>query len=347
MGSRRTWRSASWRPPREDPGRGRSRVHRLRLRPPSPRGTSGRRGSRARQAHLCRAHGEPGGSVTRPGGAGGGRHRRRRHGVRRRGGVRRDRQLRRGVPRGPLDPLAWRVHPDRRLRRLRVARGRTGEGHPPSTGLDRRGVRVDPLGLVHRGLDPSTLVSLLRLQGGWRSDRPRLPPHLWRGRARRPRFEQLRTAAASREAHPAPILNAAAGQPDPLLGDRLPVRNWIFVDDFCAAIDVVLERGQAGEVYNAGGPDELRNIDVVKAILELTGRDESLIQQVSDRLGHDRRYSLSSDRLRELGWEPEVRFDAGLARTVDWYRENERWWGPIRSGEYRDYYERQYGRALS
>ncbi len=146
---------------------------------------------------------------------------------------------------------------------------------------------------------------------------------------------------------PLAILNALAGDPIPVYGDGLQVRNWIFVDDFCAAIDVVLERGQAGEVYNAGGPDELRNIDVVKAILELTGRDESLIQQVSDRLGHDRRYSLSSDRLRELGWEPEVRFDAGLARTVDWYRENERWWGPIRSGEYRDYYERQYGRALS
>jgi dTDP-glucose 4,6-dehydratase len=145
---------------------------------------------------------------------------------------------------------------------------------------------------------------------------------------------------------PLAILNALGNDAVPVYGDGMQVRNWIFVDDFCAAVDVVLERGEAGEVYNAGGPDELPNLEVVKAILELTGRDQSLIEHVTDRLGHDRRYSLSSDRLRALAWEPEVRFDAGLARTVDWYRENAWWWEPIRSGEYRDYYERQYGRAL-
>jgi dTDP-glucose 4,6-dehydratase len=146
---------------------------------------------------------------------------------------------------------------------------------------------------------------------------------------------------------PLAILNALAGDPLPVYGDGLQVRNWLHVDDFAAAIDVVLERGEPGEVYNVGGPDELPNIDVVRRILALTGRDESLIEHVADRLGHDRRYSLSSEKLRAgLGWEPRISFEEGLERTVEWYRDNEWWWGPIRSGEYREYYERQYGRAL-
>jgi dTDP-glucose 4,6-dehydratase len=146
---------------------------------------------------------------------------------------------------------------------------------------------------------------------------------------------------------PLAILNALAGDPVPVYGDGLQVRNWLHAEDFAAAIDAVLERGRAGEVYNAGGPDELPNIEVVKRILELTGRDESLIEHTEDRLGHDRRYSLSSDKLRsELGWEPKTSFADGLPRTVEWYRYNEAWWDPIRSGEYRAYYERQYGRAL-
>jgi dTDP-glucose 4,6-dehydratase len=142
------------------------------------------------------------------------------------------------------------------------------------------------------------------------------------------------------------ILNALAGDPLPVYGDGMQVRNWLFVDDNCSAIDAVLERGTAGEVYNAGGPDELPNIDTVRAILELCDRDESLIEFVTDRPGHDRRYSLASDKVKALGWEPEIGFREGLARTVDWYRDNAWWWKPIRSGEYRDYYERQYGRAL-
>ncbi len=142
------------------------------------------------------------------------------------------------------------------------------------------------------------------------------------------------------------ILNALAGDPLPVYGDGMQVRNWLYVEDCCAAVDAVLERGEPGAVYNVGGPDELPNIEVVKQILQLTGRDESLIEHVTDRPGHDRRYSLSSERLRELGWEPEVRFEEGLERTVSWYRENEWWWEPIRSGEYRDYYQRLYGKAL-
>jgi dTDP-glucose 4,6-dehydratase len=142
------------------------------------------------------------------------------------------------------------------------------------------------------------------------------------------------------------ILNALAGDPLPLYGDGAQVRNWLYVEDCCAAIDVVLASGEAGSVYNVGGPDELPNVEVIRAILEHTDRDESLIEHVKDRPGHDRRYSLASDRLRDLGWEAKVGFDEGLRRTVEWYRDNEWWWGPIRSGEYREYYERQYGRAL-
>ena len=143
------------------------------------------------------------------------------------------------------------------------------------------------------------------------------------------------------------VLNALAGDPLPVYGDGMQVRNWLHADDFASAIDLVLERGIAGQAYNAGGPDELPNIEVVRRILALTGRDESLIEHVDDRPGHDRRYSLGSEKLRgELGWEPAIGFDEGIERTVEWYRDNEAWWAPIRSGEYRDYYERQYGRPL-
>jgi dTDP-glucose 4,6-dehydratase len=145
---------------------------------------------------------------------------------------------------------------------------------------------------------------------------------------------------------PLMVLNALAGDHLPVYGDGLNVRNWIHVEDFARAVGHVLEHGAPGEVYNAGGPDECPNLEVVRGILELTGQDESLIEFVPDRPGHDRRYSLSSDKVRALGWEPRVRFDFGLGLTVDWYRGNEWWWEPIRSGEYRAYYERQYGRAL-
>ncbi len=143
------------------------------------------------------------------------------------------------------------------------------------------------------------------------------------------------------------ILNALHGDPLPVYGDGMQVRNWIHATDFGRAIGHVLEHGVHGEVYNAGGPDECANIEVVKRIIELTGADESLIEHVTDRPGHDRRYSLSSEKVRALGWEPRVRFAEGLEQTVSWYRENEWWWKPIRSGDYRAYYERQYGRSLA
>jgi dTDP-glucose 4,6-dehydratase len=143
------------------------------------------------------------------------------------------------------------------------------------------------------------------------------------------------------------VLNALHRDPLPVYGDGRQVRNWLYVEDFCRGIHTVLEGGRPGQTYNVGGPDECENIEVVRQIIDLTGADESLIEYIKDRPGHDRRYSLASDKIRsELGWEAQVRFADGIARTVDWYKANEAWWEPIRSGEYREYYERQYGKAL-
>ena len=142
------------------------------------------------------------------------------------------------------------------------------------------------------------------------------------------------------------VLNALHGDRLPVYGDGRQVRNWLYVDDFARAIGLVLEHGQPGQAYNVGGPEECENLDVVRRILTLTGQGESLIEHVTDRPGHDRRYSLSSDRVRELGWEAQTHLAQGIERTVEWYRDNEWWWAPIRSGDYRVYYERHYGHAL-
>ena len=145
---------------------------------------------------------------------------------------------------------------------------------------------------------------------------------------------------------PLMVLNAMHGDKLPVYGDGMQVRNWIYVEDFARGIGTVLERGVPGEVYNVGGPDEAPNLEVVKKIIEYTGASDELIEYVTDRPGHDRRYSLGSEKVKSLGWEAQVRFADGLERTVAWYRENRPWWEPIRSGDYRAYYERQYGRAL-
>jgi dTDP-glucose 4,6-dehydratase len=145
---------------------------------------------------------------------------------------------------------------------------------------------------------------------------------------------------------PLMVLNAMHGDALPVYGDGLQVRNWLYVEDFGRGIGHVLAHGKPGEAYNVGGPDECPNIEVVKRIVALTGADDSIIEYVADRPGHDRRYSLGSEKVRALGWEAQVRFEEGLERTVAWYRDNAWWWEPIRSGEYREYYERQYGRRL-
>jgi dTDP-glucose 4,6-dehydratase len=145
---------------------------------------------------------------------------------------------------------------------------------------------------------------------------------------------------------PLMILNALHGDRLPVYGDGMQVRNWLYVEDFARGIGHALEHGAPGEVYNVGGPDECPNLEVVKRIVELTGQDDSIIEYVTDRPGHDRRYSLGSEKIRALGWEAQVRFEEGLPQTVAWYRDNAWWWEPIRSGDYRAYYERQYGKTL-
>jgi dTDP-glucose 4,6-dehydratase len=146
---------------------------------------------------------------------------------------------------------------------------------------------------------------------------------------------------------PLMILNALHGDRLPVYGDGRNVRNWLFVEDFASAISHVLEHGAPGETYNVGGPDESDNLTVVRRIIELCGADQSLIEFVTDRPGHDRRYSLASEKVAALGWRAGTRFEQGIERTVGWYRDNDWWWAPIRSGAYREYYERQYGSALA
>jgi len=145
---------------------------------------------------------------------------------------------------------------------------------------------------------------------------------------------------------PLMVLNALHGDPLPVYGDGMQVRNWLYVEDFARGIGHVLEHGAPGEAYNVGGPDECPNLEVVQRIISLTGADESLLTYVKDRPGHDRRYSLGSEKVRDLGWEPRVHFAEGLEQTVAWYQDNRAWWEPIRSGDYRAYYERQYGSTI-
>ena len=143
------------------------------------------------------------------------------------------------------------------------------------------------------------------------------------------------------------VTNALDGEVLPVYGDGRQTRDWLHVNDHCAAIELAVKRGIAGEVYNVAGGDERENIDVTNRIVELTGSQASLIRYIEDRPGHDRRYSLDASKIRSLGWQPDRTFDDGLAETVDWYRANRDWWEPIKSGEYLDYYRRQYGERLT
>jgi len=142
---------------------------------------------------------------------------------------------------------------------------------------------------------------------------------------------------------PLMILNALEERSLPVYGDGLHTRDWIHVEDHCRALSLILEEGRPGGIYNIGGGQEMRNLDVVRSILELTGRSEALIQFVTDRPGHDRRYAVDASCLRrELGWKPEVSFEEGLRGTVRWYRENDRWIEGVRSGAYTGYYQQMY-----
>jgi dTDP-glucose 4,6-dehydratase len=143
------------------------------------------------------------------------------------------------------------------------------------------------------------------------------------------------------------ITNALADEPLPLYGDGLNVRDWIHVADHCAALDLVLRRGRPGGVYNVGAGNERPNTEIARAILERLGKPATLVRHVTDRLGHDRRYAIDATLLAsELGWKPSWTFEVGIAHTIDWYRSHRAWWEAVKSGVYRDYYERAYGARL-
>ena len=142
---------------------------------------------------------------------------------------------------------------------------------------------------------------------------------------------------------PLMIADALADKPLPVYGEGLNVRDWLYVEDHCAAIDLILEKGKVGQVYNIGGHNEMKNIDIVKRILGLLGKPESLITYVTDRKGHDMRYAIDPAYIhQELGWLPETRFEDGIQKTVRWYLDNRSWWENIVNGEYQSYYERMY-----
>jgi dTDP-glucose 4,6-dehydratase len=144
---------------------------------------------------------------------------------------------------------------------------------------------------------------------------------------------------------PLMIANATEDKPLPIYGDGLQERDWLFVEDHCRAIDLVIDKAAPGSIYNVSSGVSQPNLKIVRTILQILGKPESLIQSVEDRLGHDRRYALDSSIIRrELGWTPRVSFEAGLCKTIEWYRANSEWLAHARSGEYRTYYERHYGR---
>ena len=143
---------------------------------------------------------------------------------------------------------------------------------------------------------------------------------------------------------PLMIINALHDKPLPVYGDGLNVRDWLYVEDHCRAIDLILQKGRVGEVYNVGGHNEMRNIDIVKLICKELGKPERLITYVKDRKGHDRRYAIDPTKIHnELGWLPETKFADGIKKTIKWYLENQEWWENIVNGEYQKYYEKMYG----
>ena len=145
---------------------------------------------------------------------------------------------------------------------------------------------------------------------------------------------------------PLMIINALADKQLPVYGEGLNVRDWLYVEDHCRAIDLIIHKGKVGEVYNIGGHNEMCNIEIVKLICRELGKPESLITYVTDRKGHDMRYAIDPTKIyEELGWLPETKFEDGIKKTIQWYLDNQEWWEKIISGEYQEYYKRMYGKV--
>lgn len=140
------------------------------------------------------------------------------------------------------------------------------------------------------------------------------------------------------------VTNLLEGKKVPVYGDGMQIRDWLHVDDHCRAIQTAITKGEVGQVYNVGGDNEQANLNITQLILKHLNKDETCIEHVTDRLGHDRRYAIDASKIQDqLGWQPQVNFEQGLAETIDWYLDNKSWWSAIKTGEYLSYYEKQYG----
>ena len=220
-----------------------------------------------------------------------------------------------------------------RPRFLQVSHGR---------GLRRRRVRAGRGGRAARAA-----IAVRRREGRRRAAGAELRRDARRGCDRDPRREHVRPVPPPEKLIPLFITNALDDRQLPLYGDGLQRRDWLYVSDHAAAVDFVLRHGLAGETYNVAGGAERTNREVVTRLLEHLGKPWSLVREVEDRPGHDRRYAMDGSKLAALGWRPTVAFEAGLESTVDWFRANEAWWRAARSGDWDGWYERQYGRRLA
>ena len=253
--------------------------------------------------------------------------------------------LRRRDARRPLDHGAGRfiltnVHGTPDCWRRRAGRGRSARSSTISTdevyGSDPSGSSVETDALSRQ---PRT-----RRQGGRGPAGPRLRRDLPAPGAGHARSNNYGPYQFPEKVIPLFVTHLIDDIPVPLYGDGMNVRDWLHVDDHCRAVEMLLAQGVPGETYNVGGGNEVPNIELTKRILALVGKPESLIQPVTDRLGHDRRYSLDCSKLRAMGWSPRVPFEQGLAETVEWYRAHPEWWRPLKEANpaFREHYQRHY-----
>ncbi len=224
-----------------------------------------------------------------------------------------------------------------------------GRGEVPA-GLHRRGVRLTGTGGFLHETTPLDPHARTRKQGLCRPVGEGVCRHLQASGDHHPLLEQLRPLPVPEKLIPLMINNCLNKKSLPVYGDGMQIRDWLYVEDHCKAIDLVLQKGRIGEVYNVGGHNEQPNIAIVKSIISyVSGKvdpsiDESLIKHVTDRKGHDRRYGIDPSKIREeLGWEPETMFAEGIGKTIDWYLENRQWMEHVTSGSYQNYYQEMYG----